>query len=165
MIQATIKSFSEATGVPVDELVQAHSKMFPHRPSTPSSLIAFDLDSRGNNEARRLLSMAGHKDKADAFNPQAVVPTAFWQEHQKRMGSTAPPNRSMRQNSHVTNNSGVIRMNSVNAYDQQSTEQWARQQWENDAELRAEFSNDRAAWLAYAHADAQGFCKTTGMSR
>ena len=56
-------------------------------------------------------------------------------------------------------------MNSVNAYDQQSTEQWARQQWENDAELRAEFSNDRAAWLAYAHADAQGFCKTTGMSR
>jgi HK97 family phage prohead protease len=46
--------------------------------------------------------------------------------------------------------------------DLQETESQALQQWESSPQLRAEFANDRAAYLALRRAEASGLCRIFG---
>ena len=144
-LPTTIRKLSAQHGVAIEELVEHFNNVFPN-----SVHSAYDVLSHRKAEE----GMASFGKSAAAGNQTGATKT-----------ETGLPRPGAAPSTNLPVKLGALKMNSENKYDQQSTELWAARQWDNDAELRAEFNNDRATWIAYAHADAQGFCKTTGASQ
>jgi len=137
----TIRQLSALHGIEIPDLIERCNRIFP------KSKHSADFPRLSPNRVKEVLAIIG---KSVVAGNQTDATTAL--PGPGAAPSTNPSYTNM-------NNSGVMKMDNVNAYDQQTTENWAQRQWDADAELRAEFGNDRASWLAYAHADAQGKVK------